>query len=38
MCNQGFSAEIPDAYLFALQNNLQQADCEISYIGKTDTI
>ena len=38
MCNQGFSAEIPDAYLFALQNNLQQVDSEISYIGKTDTI
>jgi len=38
MCNQGFSAEIPDAYLFALQNNLQQADSEIAYIGKTDTI
>jgi hypothetical protein len=38
MCNQGFCAEIPDAYLFALQNNLQQADSEIAYIGKTDTI
>lgn len=38
MCNQGFSAEIPEAYLLTLQTSLQQADSPISYIGKADAI
>lgn len=38
MCNQGFSAEIPEAYLMTLQSSLQQADSPISYIGKADAI
>jgi hypothetical protein len=36
ICDQGFTAEIPDTYLVALQTNLQQLDSEIAYIGKAD--
>ena len=36
ICDQGFTAEIPDTYLVALQTNLQQPDSEIAYIGKAD--
>jgi len=36
--DQGFTAEIPEAYLLALQNNLQQPGNEIDYIGKTDAV
>ena len=36
MYDQGFAAEIPEAYLLALQNSLQQPGNEIDYIGKTD--
>ena len=38
ICNQGFVAEIPEAYLLALQTNLQQPESEIAYIGKADAI
>jgi hypothetical protein len=32
--NQSFSAEIPEAYLMALQSNLTRGDSEIDYIGE----
>ncbi|KAF8502180.1 hypothetical protein F5888DRAFT_1800663 [Russula emetica] len=35
---KGFSAEIPEGYLFTLQNSLGAADSPISYIGKADAI
>ena len=38
MCNQGFSAEIPEVYLLALQSNLLQPDSPIAYIGKAAAI
>jgi hypothetical protein len=38
ICDQGFAAEIPDAYLLALQTNLQQSDSDIAYIGKAYAI
>lgn len=38
MCNQGFSAEIPDAYLLALQSSLTGAGSQIDYIGKAYAI
>ena len=38
MYNQGFSAEIPEVYLLALQNNLLQPDSPIDYIGKAAAI
>ena len=38
MCNQGFTAEIPEAYLMMLQSSLTQADSPISYIGKAGSL
>lgn len=38
ICDQGFAAEIPEAYLMALQTNVQQSDSDIAYIGKADAI
>ena len=38
MCNQGFTAEIPRAYLFQLQSGLKQGDSQIEYIGEAGAI
>jgi len=38
MRNQGFSAEIPECYLMALQSNLLQPESPIAYIGKAAAI
>ncbi|KAI0277431.1 hypothetical protein BGY98DRAFT_980161 [Russula aff. rugulosa BPL654] len=35
---KGFSAQIPDTYLLALQNSLQGGDSQIDYIGKADAV
>lgn len=38
MRNQGFSAEIPEAYLQTLQSNLLQHESPIAYIGQAAAI